>query len=574
MKNSTTVKTERLDDIPLILSQLEKMGISSLLNNHFPTHGNWGGMSLGDVACVWLTHILSEADHCLDHVRSWSSQRIISLQGLVNPQISEYDFTDDHLALLLTYLSDEDAWASFEKELNQHLLHVYDLNNLCIRHDSTTSSSFRSLLKDEGSLFQFGPSKDHRPDLPQLKIMLATLDPLGMPLATEVLPGHYADDPLYIPSIRRVQESLKKKGLLHVGDCKLSSLANRAFIVHSGDAYLCPLSKKQLSEDQLQEYLQSAFQSEEAMREIYRLNAKGKEELIAKGFEREQVLSSEINGIDFCWKERHLVVRSFQHAQAAERGLNKRLEKAQAQLESLNQRGRGKSRPKDRATLEKNIEKIINQFKVDPFLEVLIKETHRKQPIRRHKDRPATIRIHWNFQIQVSIKQEKLDQHIQRLGWRVYATILPKEQFSLEEAILCYRNEFRIEHNFKRIKGPLSLRPMYLTREDRMTGLIHLLTIALRALSLIEFNVRQMLEKSQETLPGLYPENPKRATSSPTTEKLLQAFKEIYLTVVTQKERTTFFINDLSDLQLYILELLNLQQSVYYQLRNHFLEPT
>lgn len=44
-------------------------------------------------------------------------------------------------------------------------------------------------------LLQLGHSKDHRPDLRQLKLALASLDPLGMPLATEVLSGEQADDP-------------------------------------------------------------------------------------------------------------------------------------------------------------------------------------------------------------------------------------------------------------------------------------------------------------------------------------------------------------------------------------------
>ena len=67
---------------------------------------------------------------------------------------------------------------------------------------------------------QFGPSKDHRPDLPQVKVMQAVLDPLGMPLATDVVSGERADDPLYVPCIERVQHSLGRSGLLFVGDCK------------------------------------------------------------------------------------------------------------------------------------------------------------------------------------------------------------------------------------------------------------------------------------------------------------------------------------------------------------------
>jgi transposase len=77
-------------------------------------------------------------------------------------------------------------------------------------------------VSEEG-LFQFGHSKDHRPDLPQVKVMQAVLDPLGMPLATYVVSGEKANDPLYIPCIERVQQSLGRCGLLFVGDCKMAS---------------------------------------------------------------------------------------------------------------------------------------------------------------------------------------------------------------------------------------------------------------------------------------------------------------------------------------------------------------
>ena len=67
----------------------------------------------------------------------------------------------------------------------------------------------------------------HRPDLPQVKVMLATLDPLGLPLVTQVVSGAKADDPLYIPAIDQVRTSVGRRGLLYVGDCKLMALATR-----------------------------------------------------------------------------------------------------------------------------------------------------------------------------------------------------------------------------------------------------------------------------------------------------------------------------------------------------------
>ncbi len=70
-------------------------------------------------------------------------------------------------------------------------------------------------MTEEG-LFQLGHSKEHRPDLPQLKVVLASLDPLGMPVATEVVAGDKADDPLYIPAIEQVRAGLERRGLLYV----------------------------------------------------------------------------------------------------------------------------------------------------------------------------------------------------------------------------------------------------------------------------------------------------------------------------------------------------------------------
>jgi transposase len=109
-------------------------------------------------------------------------------------------FSDDRLELVLRRLSDDESWVSFESALTQHLVRVYDLQAERVHVDSTSARAYVS-VNDEG-LFQFGPSKDHRPDLPQVKVMQAVLDPLGMPLATDVVSGERADDPLYVPCLR------------------------------------------------------------------------------------------------------------------------------------------------------------------------------------------------------------------------------------------------------------------------------------------------------------------------------------------------------------------------------------
>nr|WP_263986039.1 hypothetical protein [Dendronalium phyllosphericum] len=41
MATEPIIKNERVDDIPVLLTQIQKMGIGKLIDKHFPTHGNW-----------------------------------------------------------------------------------------------------------------------------------------------------------------------------------------------------------------------------------------------------------------------------------------------------------------------------------------------------------------------------------------------------------------------------------------------------------------------------------------------------------------------------------------------------
>ena len=52
------------------------MGLQPLWDAHVPTHGNGVGLSLGWVSVLWLTHLLSEGDHRLNHVAPWATQRL------------------------------------------------------------------------------------------------------------------------------------------------------------------------------------------------------------------------------------------------------------------------------------------------------------------------------------------------------------------------------------------------------------------------------------------------------------------------------------------------------------------
>jgi transposase len=115
-----------------------------------------------------------------------------------------------------------------------------------------------------------------------------------------------------------------------------------------------------------------------------------------------------------------------------------------------------------------------------------------------------------------------------------------------------------------RLKGrPLSLTPMYLEREDHATGLIRLLSLGVRVLTLLEFGVRQRLATAKTLLAGLYVGNPKRATAHPTAERLLEAFQGLTLTFIREGRRRRSHLTPLARVQRRILALLDFPDNIY-----------
>ena len=414
MTETLAVLNERVDDIPLLLAQLERMDVPALLDEYFPTHGNWTGLRLGWVAGVWLAHILSEADHRLHHVQTWAARRLETLHRCTGLPVGALDFSDDRLANVLHTLSDDGLWSAFESRLTQHLLRVYDLRVERVRLDSTSASGYWSVTS--AGLCQFGHSKDRRPDVPQVKVMLAALDPLELPVATDVLPGQRADDPLSMPAITRVRESLRSPGLLYVGDCKMAALETRACLQAGGDGYLCPLSALQLPAEVLQDSLAPVWAGAQDLTWITRERADGQRERLAEGYERVETQTAMHAGQPLTWPERRLVVRSLHQAQAGEAALRARLAQAQAGVAALNERGRGKARFTAVAPWRQAVEAVLQRYRVHGLLRVDDEEHSQERRVRGDGGRPARVRVEHDVRVHTTVDEAALEAAVRRLA--------------------------------------------------------------------------------------------------------------------------------------------------------------
>src|SRR3954471_19932671 len=336
------LRVEVAADLPVLWATFGRLDLPATLDRHFPTPLHWkGSLTPGEVLAVWLLFLVSQGDHCLNHLQPWVAQHRGTLSALLGKPVLPTHAHDDRLADWLTRLGAHASFSALEHDLNQQTVRVYQLPTDLVRIDATTANSYAEVLSEQG-LLQFGHSKDD-PDRPQLKIAAAVLDPLGLPLATAVVPGNSTDDPLYVPAIRAVQQSLGVGGRTYVGDCKMAALATRAFVAAGGDFYLCPLSEKQLSRVQRRELLQPVWEGTQPLQQVRRPGPKGQpDELVAEGFGVDVALAAQVGEKEVRWTERRWLVRSQAYAQAQEAALERRLENALQALRELVVRKQGK----------------------------------------------------------------------------------------------------------------------------------------------------------------------------------------------------------------------------------------
>ncbi|MCP4993742.1 MAG: DUF4277 domain-containing protein [Gammaproteobacteria bacterium] len=570
------MKFERVDRIPLVLGILQQMGVQLIIDANYKPHGNHQGLSVGWLAELFLVYVLAETDHKLVPVQAWVVKHHYTLEQLTGQRIQANDFTDDRLGDVLRYLSQDELWWRIDQALSQRSMRVYQLDRTGpVRLDATVGGVQHNEHKH--SLFKSGRNKQGLVEV-QFKLMLGVLDPLGMPLAADVVPGDVSDDPLYVPIYQRIRQTLAKAGLLYIGDSKMSALETRAVMAMGGDYYLTPLAMvghMPLLRDELLSLVEAEHL---ALTEIYlpqdlppnpAIAPADPALAIAQGVEvlREQQFIR-ADGQVGTWSERLLLIRSYAFAQAQRIAFEHRLDKAEAALVALTPPpGRGRRQFDDRLALQQAIDKILTRYRMTDYFDLHLQRQVSSRQVRAYKGKPAHTEQKVRYQLHLTRREQAIAQTKFRLGWRVYASNAPLKMLNLTQAVLAYRAQYLAERPFARLKGPLlALLPLYVQRDDHAKGLIHLLTIGLRALSITEFVTRRSLAETNQTLSGLYDGNPKRSTATPSAELLLQAFDDITLSLHLNQEGAVVaqYLTPLNEVQVRILELVGLSPDIYY----------
>lgn len=560
-------KIERIDTIPIIISFLSKMGIQKIIDSIFIPHGNWSGLSYGQLAVLFITYVLHTITHRFSGMESWANQHKKVIECVTGWSLGEKDATDDRLGRLAEVLGKKDeSTAECQLRIGQSIISAYELPTEIGRYDTTSFNVHHHPENGKNGILEFGHSKNHRSDLLQFKQGLATLDPAGVPIWSETFAGNRADDPCYLPAWRRMVATIGKSDFLFIADCKAASCKTRAAIDHGKGYYLFPLPMTGETPHHIKALVLNPEQDLQDIVLAPKQDQDDENRVVGKGFVVDRLIENSLeDGTVYQWNERWMVSRSDAHAQRRVKSFDNRLEKAEEKLSKL------KAKSKDTVdSFQSKADKILKAYNLEEYLRVEINEdiTTQKKHIGRGRPRPDTPFKMVEIRA-ITLKMDRNEEAIERFrllaGWRIFVTNVAASNMTLNQSTQYYRDEWLVERAFHRFKrGHIPALPLFLRLPERIKGLMLLLSIALQVLTLMEFVSQRELAKKDEPISGLVPGNPKMKTKRPTAERLLSQFDNLHLLIDEKgKQVSGVVVESLTTLQKKILSILQLSETIY-----------
>ena len=330
---------------------------------------------------------------------------------------AEEPFGEDHIYYAMDQLNGQ--WVNLEKQLYARAfaqtvrLVLYDL----------TSVYFEG--KGPEHLAQYGHSRDHRGDRPQVVLAVAT-DAEGLPLHVAVLRGNRNDTRTLQGLLHTLRRRFGITEATFVFDGGMSSRINLDAMDQAGLGYVTRLSAATLQ----------ALASE-------------------LGLEKQLELGDRQNLLEVTHQGKRYVIAGGPWRQQRDRDRRQsRMDKAEAELERLAARKRKKV----------DVQKLASQV------------GRALQRLKAHKY--FTYRVEANGQLHWERKIDLIDQEAQQDGWYLLHTNQSVEACPAEQVLGYYKGLLDVEEAFCELKSYLEVRPVHHRRPDRVVNHVRLCFLA------------------------------------------------------------------------------------------------
>ncbi len=391
----------------------------------------------------------------------------------------------------------------------------------------------------------YGYSRDHRADLKQWMMGLATTHDGDIPIFMRSLDGNSSDKESLSASVTDVMKQLRET---------LAKEEKEPFAVFDSGGY---------SQANMTRY------NEAKIKWISRVPETSKE---AKAAVQEETgdwhqLSDGSGQYKACimdlpqGKERWVIVQTPAGEQAARLQMEKKVEKAKAQWEK-----KLWHLSKQELACRDDAEAAWRQaIKGKPsFLTVscLFQEEGRYQQKGRPKNDASPDYTVWHVLGTLTIDQSEVEAQIKKQARFIVATnVLEEQELPHEQVYMTYKEQGGVERGFRFLKDPLFLASsIFVKKPERVMALSFIMVLCLLVYRLAEHLLRSQLVATQQTVPNQV----NKPTNRPTMRWVFQCFEGIDLLHIRMGSRFQTQVLGLQALHQQVLRLLGPTYSQFY----------
>jgi transposase len=420
-------------------------------------------------------------------------------------------------------------------------------------HVDTTSFSVSGeyAIKEEGDpvpiAITYGYSRDHREDLKQWMLALATTHDGDVPIFLRPLDGNSSDKEHLSAAVKDVMTQLREQ---------LPEAQEQQIVIFDSGGY---------SEANVKSY------NDAKMLWISRVpeTSTAAKTALEEEYEQWQPLSDEsgdyvVRLMDLPQgKERWIIVRPHARLLAAKKQMEKKVKKLQERWEKR----LGHLSNQDFACQDDAQQAFKQAMKGKPsWLVATFTLRSEARYLRRGKPKKDALpdKTVWRLVPTISIDQQQVETQIRKDACFIITTnILDEQQLSHEQVITAYKEQGGVERGFRFLKDPLFFASsVFVKKPERVVALSFIMVLSLLVYRLAEHLLRSRLAQTEETVPNQI----NKPTKRPTMRWIFQCFEGIDLLHIRMGSRLQTQVLGLQALHQKVLRLLGPPYAHFYGL--------
>lgn len=518
------VEPVSIGTLPLLNRFIERLRLKEVIAKHIPRDKR-DKIDPALTLLLLLCNVLTSR-RPLYQIPEWARSFDLGLMGLP-PDVRKH-LNDDRIGRSLDKLFRAD-FRSLITEIVMIAVDEFDLDMSQIHNDATAQRFIGQYLDADGTpvsgkethRITYGhPKKDGRPDLKQLLYILTTTADGFVPIWVNIDHGNTADVVTHIRAWKAVRKIIGTSNFLYVGDCKLCSDENLAYIDQNKGKFLTVLPANWIESKQFHELLRTKDVAwvDVAIKKSKR--RKTDPPNVYRGYEPPEGMHQ---GYRILW------YWSSQKEADDRAARDRKIQRAQEDLQEIRARvGQPYSRLTSKEKILEAAQRVLREHKVEDWLKVDVVTTETQDKKKTGPGRPGPRSTY----VMKTTLHHSLQWHIDALALQaeartdgIFPLVTNDKKMTMLEALEAYKEQPRLEKRFEQLKTAFNLRPVLLQNHLRVEAFMILYFLVLLVESLVERETRNLMKKRGVKKLPIYAEE--KDSYAPTARCIFDLFENV-----------------------------------------------